>query len=190
MMVGLLGLFRGLGCAVVPVVCLAACGTSASNGSDAGSISSATDAAIVDFQQHNLDVINQYRASQGIAALALDPTLNSFAQAGTSELVSDHTPHHHFQDASAAGTLFQDGFKSTAAENQGDPNGWRVMSNDPAENERLQIDDIQQTMFAEGPGTDAAHGHYENIMNAKFRRLGVGLLMVENKLYLTNDFSD
>ena len=32
--------------------------------------------------------------------------------------------------------------------------------------------------------------NYENMMNPKLTRLGVGLLEVNNELYLTNDFSE
>jgi hypothetical protein len=104
----------------------------------------------------------------------------------------DHMPHQHFMNAISAGTLFSSGFTSQAGENQGDPNGWRQLSMDPTANEMMQIDEIQQSMYDEGPGMGEAHGHYNNIMNVSgnYTRLGVGLLMVDGQLYLTNDFSD
>ncbi len=64
------------------------------------------------------------------------------------------------------------------------------MDQDPTQNELDQIDAIQAAMFAEGPGTGEAHGHYTNMMNAQYTRLGVGLLEVSGQLYLTNDFSN
>jgi uncharacterized protein YkwD len=140
------------------------------------------------FQQHNLEVVNQYRATLGVAPLVLDKQLCTFAQAGSVELSQDHMPHQHF--INAGNTLWSSGFVSGAAENQGDPNGWYQMSQDPMQNELLQIDDIQKAMFDEGPGSGEAHGHYTNMMNAQYKRLGVGLLEVSGKLYLTNDFSD
>ncbi len=142
------------------------------------------------FQHHNLDVINSYRATLSIAPLTLDQDLSTFAYAGSQELTSDHTPHQHFITAGNNGTLWTSGFKSQAGENQGDPNGWYVMSTDPTTNELDQIDDIQKQMFAEGPGTGEAHGHYMNMMNSAFKRVGVGLIEVSGQLYLTNDFSD
>jgi hypothetical protein len=142
------------------------------------------------FQQHNLDVVNQYRKTLNIAPLVLDTQLCTFAQAGSVELSQDHSPHQHFINAGNNNTLWTSGFKTTAGENQGDPNGWYVMSNNPTTNELDQIDDIQLQMFNEGPGTGEAHGHYMNMMNSKFKRLGVGLLEVNGELYLTNDFSD
>ena len=43
-----------------------------------------------------------------------------------------------------------------------------------------------QLMMDEGPGG----GHYDNIMNGRLRRIGIGLVYAGGKLYLTNDFSD
>lgn len=142
------------------------------------------------FQHHNLDVINKYRAGMGIAALTLDKDLCTFALAGSTELSSNHSPHQHFIDAGNSGTLWTSGFKTTAGENQGDPNGWPILNGDPTLNEMDQIDAIQLAMYNEGPGTGEAHGHYMNMMNSAFTRLGVGLLEVSGHLYLTNDFSD
>jgi uncharacterized protein YkwD len=142
------------------------------------------------FQHENLDVVNQYRATLNIAPLVLDAQLCTFAYAGSQELTKDHLPHQHFIDASNNNTLWTSGFNTQAGENQGDPNGWYQMSTNPVQNELDQIDDIQKQMFAEGPGTGEAHGHYMNMMNSKFKRLGVGLIEVSGELYLTNDFSD
>lgn len=142
------------------------------------------------FQHRNLDDINMYRATLAIAPLALDQQISAFALAGSQQLSQDHSPHAHFIAAGNNGTLWTSGFKSMAGENQGDPNGWTVLNQNPVTNELMQIDAIQKAMFAEGPGTGQAHGHYMNMMNAKFKRVGIGLLEVNNKLYLTNDFSD
>jgi len=153
---------------------------------DAGTPNDGFDA----FQHHNLDVINAYRAKLSVAPLKLDAQLSTFALAGSVQSTKDHIPHQHFIDASNANTLWSSGFTSSAAENQGDPNGWYVMDSDPTKNELKQIDQIQLQMYNEGPGTGTAHGHYMNMMNAKFKRVGIGLLEVKGSLYLTNDFSD
>lgn len=142
------------------------------------------------FQHRNLDDINMYRATLNIAPLVLDKQLCTFALAGSTQLSQDHSPHAHFITAGNNGTLWTSGFTSMAGENQGDPNGWTVLSQNQVTNELMQIDAIQKAMFNEGPGSGEAHGHYMNMMNAKFKRVGVGLLEVNNKLYLTNDFSD
>lgn len=140
------------------------------------------------FQRRNLTVINSYRARKGLVKLKLSPKLSSFARAGSLQLSRDHVPHRHF--SSAGTSIFRKGFKTSAAENQGDPHGWPVLvPGNPTANRNAQIDDIQETMFDEGPGAGAAHGHYMNMMNPKFRRVGIGLVDVNGKLYLTNDFS-
>jgi uncharacterized protein YkwD len=160
-------------------------GGGSGGGTDAGSAS-----PFDPFQQHNLDEINQYRATLSLRPLVLDQTLSAFALAGSQELTQDHTPHQHFVDASNAGTLWSSGFTSSAGENQGDPNGWPQASSNPTTNELTQIDQIQKAMFDEGPGTGEAHGHYENMMSATFTRVGIGLIEVGGMLYLTNDFSN
>jgi uncharacterized protein YkwD len=142
------------------------------------------------FQHHNLDVVNMYRAKLNVAPLVLDAQLCTFALAGSQELTQDHTPHQHFITAGNNQTLWTSGFNTQAGENQGDPNGWYKMSTNAVTNELDQIDDIQLQMYNEGPGTGEAHGHYMNMMNSKFKRLGVGLIEVNSELYLTNDFSD
>lgn len=144
------------------------------------------------FQEHNLKVINDYRATKGVAPLVLSAKLCKFALAGSQALEADHVPHEHFIDAVNDGTIWDDGFKTLAGENQGDPNGWPdLVPNAPAKNEVAQIDAIEKMMFDEGPGTGEAHAHYENMMNPKFHRLGVGLVRAAGGLlYLTNDFSD
>src|SRR4029079_9135631 len=136
-------------------------------------------------QRHNLAVVNKYRARKGLVPLQLSASLSTFAHAGSVELSPHHKPHQHF--ISAGASIFNKGFKGSAGENQGDPHGWPLLvQNDPAANRIAQIDDIQKVMFAEGPGAGEAHGHYMNIMNPKYRRIGIGFVDVGGKLYLTN----
>jgi uncharacterized protein YkwD len=142
------------------------------------------------FQLRNLADINTYRKTKNLAPLTLSKTLGTFALTGTQMLIMDHTPHHHFIMAGNDGSLWNAGFQGGAAENQGDPNGWNKLANDPVQNELLQIDAIQKAMFDEGPGAGEPHGHYTNMMNPAYHTVGVGLVMVGSSLYLTNDFSD
>jgi hypothetical protein len=171
---------------------LAGCAADASDGAEADDGVAETSEAITtfsSFQRHNLATINAYRARKGLVALKLSAALCSFAHAGSVQLSHDHSPHAHF--IAAGSSLFNRGFKLSAGENQGDPHGWPVLvANDVTKNRNAQIDDIQRAMFAEGPGAGHAHGHYMNMMNPKFRRVGVGLVDVGGKLYLTNDFSE
>jgi hypothetical protein len=142
------------------------------------------------FQQHNRDVINAYRGSHGIPSWVLDDQLAAFALLGTEEETQDHSPHAHFLSTVNDGSIWDDGFNTEAAENQGDPGGWTPLATDPTQNEMDQIDATLQAMFDEGPGDGETHGHYTNMMGSDYARLGVGLVEVDGRLYLTNDFSD
>jgi uncharacterized protein YkwD len=132
--------------------------------------------------KHNVDRVNAYRAKSGLPALLYDAKISVFAREGSTQLARDHTPHAHFRDHVDGAP----GFGSRSAENQGDPSGVPSLDADAAANGRKQVDVLIKLMFDEGPGG----GHYENMMNAKFRRVGVGLVYVGSRLYLTNDFSD
>lgn len=132
--------------------------------------------------KYNVDRVNAYRAKKGLGALLYDAKISSFAKRGSEQLARDHSPHAHF----AAHAKGAPGFGSKAAENQGDPNGVPSLDPDPARNGRKQVDLLLKLMMDEGPGG----GHYDNMMNPSFRRIGVGLVYVGGKLYLTNDFSD
>ena len=134
---------------------------------------------------YNLARVNAYRSAAGLAPVTLDPTLSSFARAGSVQLMNDHTPHGHFR--SAGDSIWHQGFTGGAAENQGSPTGWPRAATDPTQNEQRQIDQILASMMGEG----AAGGHYRNMMNPKAKRVGIGLVEdAGGKLYLTNDFSE
>ncbi len=132
--------------------------------------------------KYNVDRVNAYRAQKGLGALLYDARISTFARRGSEQLSRDHTAHAHF----AANARGAPGFGSTAAENQGDPNGVPSLDPDATKNGQKQIDLLLKLMMDEGPGG----GHYDNMMNARFRRIGIGLYYGDGKLYLTNDFSD
>jgi uncharacterized protein YkwD len=133
----------------------------------------------------NLARVNAFRSQAGLAPVTLDPTLSSFARAGSAQLMSDHAPHGHFR--AAGDSMWKQGFTGGAAENQGSPTGWPRASADPTQNEQRQIDQILASMMGEGPNG----GHYRNMMNPKAKRVGIGLIEDSGgKLYLTNDFSE
>lgn len=133
-------------------------------------------------EEHNLRGINAYRATLGLAPLALDARLSAFALEGSRVLARERRAHTHFRRASRGGALFRDhGFANHACENQGDPDGWPPMGSIQA-----QIDDILAAMWREGPGG----GHYDAMANPRLKRVGIGLLVTaDGRLYLTNDFS-
>ncbi len=166
---------------------LAACGGGDDQADDETSSEpdALTSTWVTPLMRHDLKVVNAYRAKHGRAPLVLARRLTTFAHAGSVELRSDHVPHAHFEAAAKNGSIWNDGFRHMAGENQGDPHGW------PAEDETKQIDEILATMYAEGAGRGEAHAHFENIENPRFTRLGVGLMRdASGKLYFTNDFSD
>jgi len=79
-------------------------GSGGSSGSSSGSGgSSGANSPFDQFQRHNLDVVNKYRSGMGIAPLALDQTICTFALAGSQEESQDHSPHQHFIDSCSAG---------------------------------------------------------------------------------------
>jgi hypothetical protein len=132
--------------------------------------------------KYNVERINAYRAKKGLGALLYDAKISAFARTGSERLSNDHEPHANFRDHSEGAP----GFGSRSAENQGDPNGVPSMDGDALANGKKQVDIMLKMMMDEGPGG----GHYENMMNARFRRVGIGLVYAGGKLYLTNDFSD
>lgn len=134
---------------------------------------------------YNITGINNYRAKKGIPPVVEDKKLDEYALAGSTQLSVDHKPHAHIEHDVKAGTIAMYGFSGGGAENQGDPNGIFSFSDDMLSNGKQQIDWALATMYAEGPGG----GHYNNMMNGAFRRVGIGLLFVGSKLYMTNDFS-
>jgi len=134
------------------------------------------------FVQHNLDVLNMYRAQQSppAAPLALDAQLSSFAADGSQQLHDTNVPHQHFKAASSSGAIWTSGFCHDAGENQAP--GWPASSDAV---ELKSIDDVLAAMMAEGPGG----GHHDNIVAADFSRVGIALLVQNGQLWLTNDFS-
>lgn len=134
------------------------------------------------FVKYNVDRVNAYRAAKGLAPLLYDAKISAFARRGSEQLARNHVAHAHF----AANAQGAPGFGSRAAENQGDPRGVPALDSEPRKNGQKQIDVMLKLMMDEGPGG----GHYDNMMNARFRRIGIGLFYAGGKLYMTNDFSD
>lgn len=135
--------------------------------------------------RYNVEQINRYRGTKGLGPVLYDAKISAFATRGSQQLSRDHTPHAHFA-ANATGPTPPPGFGSRSAENQGDPSGVPSMDADPVRNGKKQIDIMLKLMMDEGPGG----GHYDNMMNPKFRRVGIGLVYAGGRLYMTNDFSD
>ncbi|HVJ93254.1 MAG TPA: CAP domain-containing protein [Labilithrix sp.] len=132
--------------------------------------------------KYNVERVNAYRAQKGLPALLYDARISAFARRGSEQLSRDHVAHAHF----AANVQGAPGFGSRSAENQGDPSGVPALDGDASRNGKMQVDVMLKLMMDEGPGG----GHYDNMMNPRFRRIGVGLVYVGGRFYMTNDFSD
>jgi uncharacterized protein YkwD len=132
--------------------------------------------------KYNVDLLNSYRAKLGRAPLLYDAKISAFAFAGSKQLALDHAAHAHFKSQSDGAP----GFGTHSAENQGDPNGVPSMDADAIASGKKQIAALLKIMFDEGP----TGGHYQNMLSAKYRRVGIGLYSPGGQLYLTNDFSD
>lgn len=132
--------------------------------------------------RYNLERLNVYRKQAGIGALKYDAAISAFALEGSRQLSKDHQAHAHFREKAQGATALG----TRSAENQGDWNGVPKLADDPIANGKKQIDWMLDLMFKEGPGG----GHHDNMLNPKFKRVGIGLTSVAGKLYLTNDFSN
>ena len=129
--------------------------------------------------QHNVDMLNMYRAQNGVAPLTLDDGLSTFSTTASDMLESSGQAHGYFMAQAGSGALWSQGFCNTAAENQAP--GWPVNGDEDA-----TVDAILQAMMDEGPGG----GHHDNILAASSTRVGVGLVVDANQaLWFTNDFS-
>ncbi len=129
--------------------------------------------------QHNLDTLNMYRAQAGVGALVIDDQLSTFSTTASTELEATGQAHGYFMQQGSSGALWQQGFCSSAAENQAP--GWPVNGDEDA-----TIDAILKAMMDEGPGG----GHHDNILAASSTRVGIGLVVdAQQQLWFTNDFS-
>ncbi len=103
--------------------------------------------------------------------------LSDFALDGSRALAAGGDAHAHFNAAAADETIWKDGFCGHAGENQA-PN-WIFTDEDAI------VDEILAKMMAEGPGGS----HHDVLLDARYSRVGVGLVVDGGRLWLTNDFS-
>ncbi len=127
---------------------------------------------LAEARAYTLFRVNAFRAQAGRAPLRLDDGINAFSQAASQQLSQDHTPHRYFQTNWSACAC------RINAENQGD---WNGVPPAPVHN---QIDEMLNLMMSEGPGG----GHYENMLSAKWSRMGAGIVNPGGMMYFTNDF--
>jgi uncharacterized protein YkwD len=122
-------------------------------------------------RSHVLTYVNGLRSLNGVGLLELDDGLTEFAQDGCEQLARDHRPHGHITD--------HRGECPSCGENQSGANGWR---SGPV---GRQVDEVIELMMAEGPGG----GHRDNMLDARWGHLGVGIVNPGGPMYLTMDFA-
>ncbi|MCU1282408.1 MAG: hypothetical protein JWM53_5954 [bacterium] len=150
-------------------------GGGGSGGGGGGGTSGPLDAHV----QHNLDMLNMYRAQAGVGALVVDDQLSAFSTTASMQLEATGQAHGYFVAQGNSGAIWQQGFCSSAAENQAP--GWPVNGNLDG-----TVDAILKAMMDEGPGG----GHHDNILAATSTRVGVALVVdAQQQLWFTNDFS-
>jgi uncharacterized protein YkwD len=149
---------------------LACCGTPGGDATDGNG----GDGTFVAEKQHSLDVINALRATKGLTALTLDASaLSDYALVGTQQFSAGGQPHAHFQ-----ANAYPAGYGGARAENQGLANGFGSVGQN--------IDQILQSMWAEGPGPPL--NHYDNIVGA-WITVGVGVVVDgDHTTWTTHDF--
>lgn len=117
--------------------------------------------------------INGVRKLNGVGALDTDASLDAFARAGSDELGQDHLPNRHLIDHSRD-------LQGRCAEVQGSAEG---ASPGPIQQ---RIADYLLRWMAEGPGGM----HHDTMLRPEWRKLGVGIVTRDARMYLTVDFSN
>jgi len=133
-----------------------------------------------DVEARLLDVVNQARASAGVAALSIDPLIHGEALVHSAAMTCYGMSHFVPPGTTPASRMAAAGVKFTW---QGENIGWSGIGSD-----WQKVMWLFNSMMAEKPPND---GHRKNILNTHFSRTGIGIY-VENasgRLWLTEDFA-
>ncbi|HXX68672.1 MAG TPA: CAP domain-containing protein [Polyangiaceae bacterium] len=127
---------------------------------------------IEDAREYVLGYVNGVRKLNGVAPIARDSTLDTFAQAGSDELAQDHLPRQHIvQHGPELGVR--------SAEIQGPSDGMRPGSLQD------QIAEVLVEAMREGPGGS----RHDMLLRPEWQKLGVGIAQESGRTYFTADFS-
>jgi len=149
-------------------------GSSSGSTSNGCQITSAQTAA----EQTLLSTLNAHRAAVGARPLTLNPALSAVARTHSCDMFQHQQMSHTgsdgsspFQRISAAGIAY-----GTAGENVGMASGYALSSG---------VTTIDNEMMAEPltPGD-----HHWNIVNPAYSSIGVGIIYVNNQVWMTEDF--
>jgi hypothetical protein len=119
-----------------------------------------------------LAYLNGVRKLNEVGPLVRDGFVDTFARSGSDELAEDHRPNQHMIEHAAE-------LGVDHAELQGPPEG------SPAGLMQEQLGEILLHWMAEGPGGTER----EKVLRPGWRRVGVGIVTVLGRTYLTIDFS-
>jgi hypothetical protein len=120
-----------------------------------------------------LGYVNGVRKLNGIAPVVRDPSLDAFAAAGSDALSLDHRLGQHLADHAAE-------LHAIGAEIQGSPEG------SPPGPLQDRLAEIMLHAMDEGPGGM----HHDILLRREWRKLGVGIVSRDGRMYLTVDFTD
>jgi hypothetical protein len=119
-----------------------------------------------------LGYVNGVRKLNGVARAERDASLEAFAQAGSEELAHNHRLNGHIAEHGRE-------LQVPAGEVQGSPDGA------PPGPLQDRLGEILLGIMAEGAGGL----HHDTLLRPEWRKLGVGIVSREGRLYFTADFS-
>jgi uncharacterized protein YkwD len=119
-----------------------------------------------------LAYINGVRRLNGVPPLVRDLAVDAFAQAGSEELSRDHQPNQHMFEHNGE-------MNGSHAEVQGPPEGSLA---GPLQD---RIGEILLRWMGEEP----EGSHRAILMRPEWRKIGVGIVTSDGRVYFTSDFS-
>jgi uncharacterized protein YkwD len=150
----------------------------------AGSIAAAPDAQTLQaIRVRLLALLNAHRMATGLPQLAIDPLAESTAQAQAKDMETAGIMRH----TDALGRSPYERFKSEGglASLYGENVAYFGLDVNDLQNEWQAVDKLDAMMMAEQAPDD---GHREAILSPVYRKVGIGLAIGTNGLYLAEDF--
>ncbi len=149
-----------------------------------GSIAAAPDAATLQaIRARLLALLNAHRTATGLSQLAIDPLAESAAQAQAKDMETAGIMRH----TDALGRSPFERFKSEGglASLYGENVAYFGLDVNDLQNEWQAVDKLDAMMMAEQAPDD---GHREAILSPVYRKVGIGVAIGTNGLYLAEDF--
>jgi uncharacterized protein YkwD len=150
----------------------------------AGSTSEAPDAGTLRaLRARLLTLLNAHRTATGLPALATDTLAQTAAQSQATDMESAGVMRHTDSQGRSPYQRFENagGFASLYGENV----AYFGLDVNDLENEWQAVDNLDAMMMAEQAPDD---GHREAILSPAYRKVGIGVAIGSNGLYLAEDF--